>query len=128
MVNQGPLTLPGRALSDHHHPLQQVTLAQGLILPLGGFNYEGAGTFGGVTPLSTAPCCETSEASSKCDHHMDTLRFLINARVNTHGFTAVESLDVHSRKVEPTMIPYVTTTIATTTSEEESENLFFIIK
>jgi hypothetical protein len=31
-----PLTLPGRALSDHHHPLLQVNPAQGLVPPLGG--------------------------------------------------------------------------------------------
>jgi hypothetical protein len=31
-----PLTLPGRALSDHHHPLLQANPAQGLVLPLGG--------------------------------------------------------------------------------------------
>ena len=30
-----PLTLPRRALLDHHHPLLQENLAQGLVLPLG---------------------------------------------------------------------------------------------
>jgi hypothetical protein len=53
--------------------------------------------------------CGPSGAPSKCDLHEDTLRFLLNARVNTHGFTAVESLAIHSRRVEPALIPYVTT-------------------
>ena len=45
---------------------------------------------------------------SKYDLHEDTLRFLLNARDNTHGFTAVESLAIHSRRVEPASIPYIT--------------------
>jgi hypothetical protein len=53
--------------------------------------------------------CGPSGAPSKCDLHEDTLRFLLNARVNTHGFTAVESLAIHSCRVEPALIPYVTT-------------------
>jgi hypothetical protein len=36
MVNQGTLKLPRRALSCHHHPLQQENLAQELVPPLGG--------------------------------------------------------------------------------------------
>jgi hypothetical protein len=53
--------------------------------------------------------CGPSGAPSKCDLHEDTLRFLLNARVNTHRFTTVESLVIHSCKVEPALIPYVTT-------------------
>jgi hypothetical protein len=58
MMNQGPLTIPGRALSDHHHPLQQANPAQGLVPPHGGFDSEGAGTSGGVTTPSMTPRCE----------------------------------------------------------------------
>jgi hypothetical protein len=53
--------------------------------------------------------CGSSRGTSKCDLHEDMLRFLHNARVNTQGFTAVESLAIHSRRVEPDLIPYVTT-------------------
>jgi hypothetical protein len=49
-----------------------------------------------------------SGVPSKCDLHEDSLRFLLIARVKTHGFTAVESLAIHSHRVEPALIPYVT--------------------
>jgi hypothetical protein len=61
-----------------------------------------------LTVLAIAHC-GPSGVPSKCDLHEDTLRFLLNARVKTHGFTAVESLAIHSRRVEPALIPYVTT-------------------
>jgi hypothetical protein len=53
--------------------------------------------------------CGPSGVPSKCDLHKDTLRFLLNVRVNSHGFTVVESLVIHSHRVEPALIPYVTT-------------------
>jgi hypothetical protein len=64
---------------------------------------------------------------SNCDLHEDMLRFLLNARVNTHGFTAVESLVIHSHKVEPTLIPYVMFPFVTTTSETTVQFFFTII-
>jgi hypothetical protein len=56
---------------------------------------------------------------------MDTLRFLINARVNTHGFTTVEILAIHSCRVEPALIPYVMTPIIMTTGEAKVNFFFF---
>jgi hypothetical protein len=67
-------------------------------------------------------CCGPSGAPSKCDLHEDTLRFLLNARVNTHGFTAVESLEIHSRRVEPALIPYV----MTPSLRQQAKQFFFV--
>jgi hypothetical protein len=51
-----PLTLPGRTLADHHHPLLQEEPTQGLVPPLGGgFDSEDAETSAGITPPSMAP-------------------------------------------------------------------------
>jgi hypothetical protein len=62
-----------------------------------------------------------SGAPSKCDLHEDTLRFLLNARVNTHGFTIVESLAIHSRRVELALDP-----IVTKTSKQQCNFFFFL--
>jgi hypothetical protein len=68
-----------------------------------------------------------SGVPSKCDLHEDTLRFLLIARVKTHGFIAVESLAIHSRKVEPALIPYVTLLLITMTTSYNRRIFFFCV-
>jgi hypothetical protein len=38
----------------------------------------------------------------------------------------VESMAIHSRRVEPALIPYVMTPIITTTSEDNAQFFFFL--
>jgi hypothetical protein len=66
--------------------------------------------------------CGPLGAPSKCDLHEDTLRFLLNVRVNSHGFTILESLVIHSHKVEIALIPYVTTP----SLRQQAKQFFFL--
>ena len=70
--------------------------------------------------------CGPSGVPSKCDLHEDTLMFLLNARVNTHGFTAVESLAIHNRRVELALIPYVTTPLRYDYKQTTVQFFFFV--
>jgi hypothetical protein len=69
--------------------------------------------------------CGPSRVPSKCDLHEDTLRLLLNARVNTLRFTAVEILAIHSRRVEPALIQYVITPLRYNYKQTTVQFFFF---
>jgi hypothetical protein len=76
--------------------------------------------------LARAHCGPSWVPPSKYDHRDDTIGFLINTRDNTHGFTAMESLAIHSCRVEPHSDTICNIPIVTST--RETIVIFFLTK